>query len=151
MLPVMSREGAGVRSRSEACGAGSRGPHVLHLCVAGSVCEDLAPPPTGLYEPSPHSPFWFQVLPLLVFWAINLSAKGEGPRVCRLVAFGFPAMGLRLVPVGRAQAWVAQPSGVGQAGGGDHQDDLRVRWSPQALNENNDEEEARESEFTSER
>lgn len=75
------------------------------------------PAPTRLYELSRHCPFWFQVLPLLVFWAFNLCAKGKDPRVCRLVAFGFPACGADLVPVGRAQAWVAQPPGVGQAGG----------------------------------
>lgn len=62
-------------------------------CVWEGGCLRTSPraPLTRLFEPSPHSTFWFQVLPLLVFWAFNLSAKGEGPRVCRLVALGFSA------------------------------------------------------------
>lgn len=128
---------------------GHRGLHILRLFLGRSVETCTC---AWLYEPSPHSVlFWFQVLPLFVFWAFNLSAKGEGSRVCRLVSFRFPSCG-----AGPGTCW--KDSGLGGltfwggAGGlRDLQVDLRARWSPQALTETTDEEEATESAFTSER
>lgn len=80
-----------------------------HLLMEGKVRACLAP--QGFLSPAFTSYILFQVLPLFVFWTIDLSATGEGPCFVSPCC-GFPFCGTGPVPVGRSQVWVPGPSGV---------------------------------------